>query len=77
MKFTFPKLRFGLMVGLGGMIPSAERDIKLGVIVLALAIGYFGGVIQYDLGRMENDHFDPVGALSKPPTILRMEVSTL
>jgi nucleoside phosphorylase len=77
MQFTFPQLRFGLMVGVGGGIPSAGRDIRLGDVVVSLPTGQHGGVIQYDLGRMENDHFHRVGSLNKPPTILTTAISTL
>jgi nucleoside phosphorylase len=77
MQFTFPQLRFGLMVGVGGGIPSAEHDIRLGDIVVSLPTGQHGGVIQYDLGRVEADHFERVGSLNKPPTVLRTALSTL
>jgi nucleoside phosphorylase len=46
MQNTFPRLRFGLMVGIGGDIPSAENDIRLGDIVVSLPTGQHGGVIQ-------------------------------
>src|SRR4051794_23385705 len=35
MLFTFPALRFGLMVGIGGGVPSASNDIRLGDIVVS------------------------------------------
>jgi nucleoside phosphorylase len=65
------------MVGVGGGIPSAEHDIRLGDIVVSLPTGQHGGVIQYDLGRVEADHFERVGSLNKPPTVLRTALATL
>jgi nucleoside phosphorylase len=77
MQNTFPRLRFGLMVGIGGGIPSDENDIRLGDIVVSLPMGEHGGVIQYDLGKMEVDGFRRLGTLNKPPTLLRTAVATL
>ena len=58
MQTTFPSLKFVLMVGVGGVIPSQENDIRLGDIVVSLPNGQHGGVVQYDLGRMETDGLD-------------------
>ncbi|KAJ6103901.1 hypothetical protein N7486_004123 [Penicillium sp. IBT 16267x] len=55
---TFSKsLRVGLMVGVGGGIPSAAHDIRLGDVVISCPEGTSGGVLQYDMGK--------VGALSR------------
>ena len=48
-------LRIGLMVGIGGGIPSADHDIRLGDIVVSCPDGQCGGVIQYDMGKVRND----------------------
>jgi nucleoside phosphorylase len=77
MQNTFPRLRFGLMVGIGGGMPSDENDIRLGDIVVSLPEGQHGGVIQYDLGRAEADGFHRLGTLNKPPQLLRTAVATL
>ena len=53
MQFSFPSIRFGLMVGIGGGIPSALVDIRLGDIVVSAPTGTEPGVVQYDLGRMD------------------------
>lgn len=47
----FPRIRFGLMVGIGGGVPSAEHDIRLGDVVVALSSQLHGGVIQCDFGK--------------------------
>ena len=45
MMCTFSKsLRIGLMVGIGGGIPSATHDIRLGDIVISYPTGTCGGV---------------------------------
>ncbi|KAB8237200.1 nucleoside phosphorylase domain-containing protein [Aspergillus alliaceus] len=48
---TFPSLRFGLMVGIGGGVPGKNADIRLGDIVISLPTAAHGGVIQYDYGK--------------------------
>jgi nucleoside phosphorylase len=77
MQSTFPRLRFGLMVGIGGGIPSNENDIRLGDIIVSLPTEQHGGVIQYDLGKREVDGFHRLGTLNKPPTLLRTAVANL
>lgn len=77
MKSTFPNLRFGLMVGIGGGVPNKENDMRLGDIVVSLPTDQGGGVIQYDLGRKGLDRFERVGVLTKPPILLRTAVNTL
>jgi nucleoside phosphorylase len=46
-------LRVGLMVGVGGGIPSAINDIRLGDIVISYPTGTCGGVLQHDMGKIE------------------------
>lgn len=67
MRFTFPNVRFGLMVGIGGGIPGTREDIRLGDIVVSKPNDQGGGVIQYDMGRQEEDGFRRIGSLNKPP----------
>ncbi|KAM3086332.1 hypothetical protein ACMFMG_000468 [Clarireedia jacksonii] len=68
---TFRNVKFGLMVGIGGGIPSAEHDIRLGDVVVSMPTDTDGGVIQYDLGRYEKEGFRRKGSLNKPPRLLR------
>jgi nucleoside phosphorylase len=35
LKVTFNNIRFGLMVGIGGGVPSSEADIRLGDVVVS------------------------------------------
>ncbi|KAF3159958.1 hypothetical protein TWF751_000510 [Orbilia oligospora] len=71
MRSKFSKLRFGLMVGVGGGAPSGNNDIRLGDLVISQPTGVSGGVIQYDFGKaMENGEFQRIGSLNAPPSIL-------
>ncbi|EHK25710.1 uncharacterized protein TRIVIDRAFT_136609, partial [Trichoderma virens Gv29-8] len=78
MMASFRSIRFGLMVGIGGGIPSATNDIRLGDVVVGKPSGRVGGVIQYDFGKTtDGGRFDPQGSLNKPPQILLTAVSTM
>lgn len=83
MQATFPNIRFGLLVGVGGGVPGSlttpdsVNDIHLGDVVVSLPAGQGGGVIQYDLGRREVGGFRRVGVLNKPPALLRTAVASL
>jgi nucleoside phosphorylase len=46
---TFPSIRAGLLVGIGGGVPSKANDIRLGDIVVG------SRVVQYDLGKTVGD----------------------
>jgi nucleoside phosphorylase len=68
---TFPSIRFGLMVGIGGAAPSSTHDIRLGDVVVSEPSGTSGGVIQYDRGKTTQEgKFQRTGSLNSPPTIL-------
>ena len=67
---TFKAIRFGLMVGIGGGVPSAEADIRLGDVVVSQPHGTFGGVVQYDSGKATPSGFARTGSLNSPPQIL-------
>ncbi|KAJ6088033.1 hypothetical protein N7499_004215 [Penicillium canescens] len=76
---TFSKsLRIGLMVGIGGGIPSAAHDIRLGDVVISCPQGTCGGVIQYDMGKIIADgEFERTGSLNSPPRALLTAVGTM
>jgi nucleoside phosphorylase len=79
MLHSFPNIRLGLMVGIGGGAPSQKHDIRLGdVVVSAPRDGKHGGVIQYDFGKtIQNQSFKQTGFQNQPPTILRAAVNGL
>ena len=76
---TFSKsLKIGLMVGVGGGIPSAAHDIRLGDIVISYPQDTCGGVIQYDMGKaVAGGEFDRTGSLNNPPRALLTAVNAM
>jgi nucleoside phosphorylase len=65
---TFTRLRFALMVGIGGGAPTPQNDIRLGDVVVSQPADGFGGVIQYDFGKkLQNGRFQRTGQLNAPP----------
>lgn len=78
MRRTFGPIRFVLMVGIGGGVPSLEKDIRLGDVVVSDPSSQFGGVVQYDFGRAETGgQFVRTGTLNQPPQVLLTAVTTL
>src|SRR4051812_30892738 len=75
MRATFKGIRFGLMVGIGGGVPSAEADIRLGDVVVSQPYRTFGGVVQYDIGKTTPSGFERTGSLNSPPQILLAAVA--
>lgn len=74
---SFPNIRIGLMVGIGGGAPSAEHDIRLGDVVVAVSNGQ-GAVIQYDSGKaIQGGEFKETGYLNQAPILLRTAVNSL
>jgi len=74
---TFSNLRFGVMVGIGGGIPSPENDIRLGDVAVSVPSGQAGGVIQHDMGKKEDGGFRRTGSLNRPPTVVLTAIATL
>lgn len=72
---TFPAIRFGLMVGIGGGIPP---KVRLGDVVVSVPTDQYPGVVQWDMGKAEQgDVFRRTGALNNPPTLLLTALSRL
>lgn len=51
MVYSFPNVRIGLMVGIGGGAPNSKYDIRLGDIVVSSPRDGYSGVLQYDFGK--------------------------
>jgi nucleoside phosphorylase len=64
---TFDSVRVGVMVGIGGGVPSLENDIRLGDVVVSRQKNETGDVIQYDYGKHMPDGFQRSGILLNPP----------
>ena len=78
MTSKFTSIRFGLMVGIGGGVPSAEADIRLGDVVISQPFLQHGGVVQYDFGKTGADgQKTRTGWLNAPPIVLLHAVSEL
>jgi nucleoside phosphorylase len=77
MRLSFKSTQFGLMVGIGGGVPSAGADIRLGDVVVSTPHKLHGGVVQYDSGRATPSGFYRTGSLDRPPPILLNAVNKL
>ncbi|KAF3116028.1 hypothetical protein TWF103_010253 [Orbilia oligospora] len=78
MRSSFRSVRFYLMVGIGGGVPSEAVDIRLGDIVVSRPTGRYSGVLQYDFGKaVAGGRFERIGALDKPPLELLTATSKL
>lgn len=74
---SFPNIRIGLMVGIGGGAPSPKHDIRLGDVVVAISNGK-GAVVQYDFGKaIQGEGFQELGYLNQAPILLRTAVNSL
>ncbi|KAL7969900.1 hypothetical protein HDV63DRAFT_376181 [Trichoderma sp. SZMC 28014] len=75
---SFPSVKFGLFVGVGGGIPSDDHDIRLGDVVVSTPTKMFPGVVQLDLGKaIEGGGFERIGSLDKPPDNLLAALTKL
>lgn len=75
---SFRSIRIGLLVGIGGGVPSGFADIRLGDIVVSQPTDTCGGVIQYDLGKTLNEgQFRRIGMLNRPPKLLLTALTAL
>lgn len=64
---SFPNIRFCLMVGVGGGVPT-KHDIRLGDVVVSSVGVESGGVLQYDYGKtIQDKKFTITGHLNQPP----------
>jgi nucleoside phosphorylase len=72
---TFPSIKIGLMVGIGGGIPP---KVRLGDVVVSTPVGQFPGVVQWDFGKAkEGGNLERTGALNNPPTSLLTALAKL
>ncbi|EGX44903.1 hypothetical protein AOL_s00173g4 [Orbilia oligospora ATCC 24927] len=74
---SFPSIKHGLIVGIGGGAPTLQ-DIRLGDIVVSVPGIKYGGVLQYDFGKtIQEGKFVQTGVLNKPPELFLKEISML
>jgi nucleoside phosphorylase len=78
MSSTFPRIQFGLMVGIGGGVPCNGTDIRLGDVVVSKPTGSYSGVVQYDRGKaISAGRFELSGTLNQPPQVLLTSIAQL
>ncbi|KAJ5365664.1 Disease resistance protein [Penicillium concentricum] len=72
MRMTFPDLKYVLLVGIGGGVPTKTEcgTIRLGHVVVSDPAGIHSGAVQYDHGKAKGGHFERKGFLAPPPTAL-------
>jgi nucleoside phosphorylase len=74
---TFSNVRIGLMVGIGGGVPT-QHDIRLGDLVVSSPDRRDGGVIQYDYGKaIQCQGLLIKGSLNQPPTSILTAMTKL
>ncbi|UKZ82599.1 hypothetical protein TrVFT333_010392 [Trichoderma virens FT-333] len=72
---SFPSVKFGLLVGIGGGIPS---KVRLGDVVVSTPTDQYPGVVQWDFGKAEDGgKFRRTGSLNSPPNALLQVLSKL
>ena len=75
---SFPNIRFGLMVGIGGGAPSQKHDIRLGDVIVSAPRDGNSGILQYDFGKtIQGQEFHITGFLDQPPSLLRAAITGL
>lgn len=74
---SFPNIRMGLLVGIGGGVPSTQHDIRLGDIVVGIPRDGQGSVFQYDFDETVNTRaFRKTQFLSPLPFSVLKEVAS-
>lgn len=74
---SFTAIEWRLLVGIAGGVPSVKHDIHLGDVVISMPEGQHGGVVQYDLGKDNEEDFTLKGFLWPPPSILRAATQSM
>jgi nucleoside phosphorylase len=75
---TFPNIRFGLMVGIGGGAPSKDQDIRLGDVVVGTSKNSKNELLQYDFRKtIQNRSFQRIETRNNTPLVLQNAVGGL
>ncbi|KAF5648056.1 xylosidase glycosyl hydrolase [Fusarium sp. NRRL 52700] len=73
---TFPCIKVGLMVGIGGGVPS--NKVRLGDVVVGTSSGDYPGVVKWDAGKIHGQgKFERTGSLNNPPQSLLTALTQL
>ncbi|KAF4956485.1 hypothetical protein FSARC_11555 [Fusarium sarcochroum] len=77
MLHSFPNIKIGLLVGIGGGSPS-RHGIRLGDVVVSASRNGKSAVLQYDFGKtVQQQRFHTTGHLNQPPVALRTAMNGL
>lgn len=84
-KKFFPRLWFGLLVGVAAGLPNLRRnpplDIRLGDVLVGLPEGETAGLVAYDLGKERGDNeFQPLRSghvLAQTETVVRSAIGSI
>ncbi len=75
---SFKGMRFGLIIEIGGGVPSEENDIRFKNVILSKLIATFGGIIQYDFKKTVQDgRFKRIDSLNRLSDVFLGAVSNL
>ncbi|CAH0032595.1 unnamed protein product [Clonostachys rhizophaga] len=75
---TFPNIKIGLLVGIGGGAPSQSNDIRLGDVVVGSPQDSNGGVVYFENEQSIQDRaLRLTGRLNDPPMILQTALHRL
>ena len=75
---SFPNIRIGLLVGIGGGAPTSQNDIRLGDVVVGISKNGQGEVLQYDFGKtIQSQKFQRISSQNNVPVILQTAVHGL
>ncbi|KAL7815650.1 hypothetical protein V8C26DRAFT_429458 [Trichoderma gracile] len=79
MLHTFPNVRIGLLVGIGGGAPREKHDIRLGDVVVSTPRDRTtGGVLHYNFAKtLQDQTVETISYLNLPPTLLRTALNGL
>ncbi|KAJ6109990.1 ankyrin repeat protein [Penicillium sp. IBT 16267x] len=69
MRMAFRNLWYGLLVGIGGGVPTKTDSgiIRLGDVVVSKPTANHSGAVQYNRGKAMTGQFKRTGALPPPP----------
>ncbi|KAK1982768.1 nucleoside phosphorylase domain-containing protein [Colletotrichum cereale] len=72
MQSTFRNLDFGLLVGIGGGVPTRSEAgmIRLGHVVVSKPTGTHSGAVKYSHGKAKDGVFERTGYINSPPVAL-------
>jgi nucleoside phosphorylase len=75
---SFPNIRIGLMIGIGGGAPTSQNDIRLGDVVVSISKNGQGAVLQYDFGKtIQSQEFQRIPSQNNVPIVLQTAVHGL